>query len=248
MPPPPVTIYITSLTSTAKVRQQTELLHRSLRGLEIPYESFDLVMDSDAKTRWQRAKPPGVVVGLPGYLVGGEWVGTMDDFELAVESGTLPTFLKQDLDVTGGTIQQTELENLMRGMSEADIDALVGELGHGPVGKVGLLVPAGAEPEPKPEPETAAEAPTANLPGGSNGIAGALAGAASTIATSAGAGIGGIVGAVDETPSPEDRRKSAEIARFGMTKEDMAEAMKKADTVEGLLALTERAEGKEKVD
>lgn len=32
-------------------------------------------MDEQAKTRWQRAKPPGLVVGLPGYLVGGEWVG-----------------------------------------------------------------------------------------------------------------------------------------------------------------------------
>lgn len=31
--------------------------------------------EPEAKTRWQRAKPPGVVVGLPGYLVGGEWVG-----------------------------------------------------------------------------------------------------------------------------------------------------------------------------
>ena len=32
-------------------------------------------MDQDAKTRWQRAKPPGQIIGLPGYLVGGEWVG-----------------------------------------------------------------------------------------------------------------------------------------------------------------------------
>jgi hypothetical protein len=38
-------------------------------------QAHDLVMDDQAKTRWQRAKPPGVVVGLPGYLVGGEWVG-----------------------------------------------------------------------------------------------------------------------------------------------------------------------------
>jgi hypothetical protein len=38
-------------------------------------QSYDLVMDEQAKTRWQRAKPPGMVVGLPGYLVGGEWVG-----------------------------------------------------------------------------------------------------------------------------------------------------------------------------
>jgi hypothetical protein len=32
-------------------------------------------MDQEAKTRWQRAKPPGQVIGLPGYLVAGEWVG-----------------------------------------------------------------------------------------------------------------------------------------------------------------------------
>ena len=38
-------------------------------------QAHDLVMDEQAKIRWQRAKPPGVVVGLPGYLVGGEWVG-----------------------------------------------------------------------------------------------------------------------------------------------------------------------------
>lgn len=38
-------------------------------------QSFDLVMDSEAKTKWQRAKPSGMVVGLPGFLVGGEWVG-----------------------------------------------------------------------------------------------------------------------------------------------------------------------------
>lgn len=32
-------------------------------------------MDTEAKTRWQRAKPPGQVIGLPGFLVGGEFVG-----------------------------------------------------------------------------------------------------------------------------------------------------------------------------
>jgi hypothetical protein len=32
-------------------------------------------MDEEAKTRWQRAKPAGQIIGLPGYLVGGEWVG-----------------------------------------------------------------------------------------------------------------------------------------------------------------------------
>lgn len=68
-------------------------VQRSLRGLEIPYtvsygvlklvwldpslciEEHDLVMDEEAKTRWQRAKPSGQIIGLPGYLVGGEYIG-----------------------------------------------------------------------------------------------------------------------------------------------------------------------------
>ncbi|WVF71945.1 hypothetical protein IAT40_006755 [Kwoniella sp. CBS 6097] len=188
MAPPPVSIYVTSLTSQPKVRQHIDLLRRSLRGLEIPYEEHDLVIDEDAKKRWQRSKPPGVVVGLPGYLVGGEWVGTMDDFEDAVETQRLPEFLKQDLDLsttssqpapasssstgstniptTGGsgagaagggaggrgggggatkTVQEVELEKLMREMSDADLDKLMGELGveEGSAGavnnKIGLL-------------------------------------------------------------------------------------------------------------
>jgi hypothetical protein len=43
--------------------------------VRLTQKSFDLVNEPEAKTRWQRAKPPGVVVGLPGYLVAGEWVG-----------------------------------------------------------------------------------------------------------------------------------------------------------------------------
>jgi hypothetical protein len=74
----------------------------------------------------------------------------MDDFEAAVETGTLPEFLKQDVDLsaTGGNLQQSELESMMREMTDADLDKLASELGAGPVGKVGLMVPAGAEPIP----------------------------------------------------------------------------------------------------
>jgi hypothetical protein len=79
----------------------------------------------------------------------------MDDFEYAVESQTLPSFLKQDQDhgstsntsatEGAGTIGENELDRLMREMSEADIDAFAAELGVG-VGKVGLMVPEGSEP------------------------------------------------------------------------------------------------------
>jgi hypothetical protein len=84
----------------------------------------------------------------------------MDDFEYAVESQTLPSFLKQDQDLAAhesdsgpsgaggsGQVGEKELERLMREMSDADLDALAGELGVGDAtGKVGLMVPEGAEP------------------------------------------------------------------------------------------------------
>ncbi|BEJ12443.1 hypothetical protein CspHIS471_0209030 [Cutaneotrichosporon sp. HIS471] len=130
MPAPPVTIYVTSLTSQPKVRKNIDLLHRALTALEIPYEAFDLAIDEDAKRRWQRTKPTDPVVGLPGYLVGGEWIGTMDDFEDAVETGQLEKFLKQDMvlaDVSQ-TIGEAELDRLMREMTDADLDQLVGDL------------------------------------------------------------------------------------------------------------------------
>lgn len=50
-------------------------------------QAFDLVMDQEAKTRWQRAKPPGKVIPLPGYLVGGEYIG--------VSPLPIPIFLSQ---------------------------------------------------------------------------------------------------------------------------------------------------------
>jgi len=250
MAPPQVTIYVTSLTSTPKVRSHIELLHRGLRGLEIPYETFDLVNDPEAKTRWQRAKPSGQVIGLPGYLVGGEWVGTMDDFEEAVETATLPHFLKQDIDVdpsASGGLQQTELENLMRGMSAADLDKLAGELGPGPeVGKVGLLVPEGEQPVPAAAP-TGESAPKTETVTATNVISEPLSSFGSADASIPPSAHDTAEDAASTLPD-EEAKKTRERDSLGMTKEEMAEAMQKADTVEGLMALTERAESKEKVD
>jgi hypothetical protein len=86
----------------------------------------------------------------------------MDDFEYAVESQTLHAFLRQDQDhgatssadragesAVAGTVGQSELERLMREMSDADLDALAEHLGVEETGKVGLMVPEGAEPLPK---------------------------------------------------------------------------------------------------
>nr|KIR46623.1 hypothetical protein I312_04111 [Cryptococcus bacillisporus CA1280] len=128
----------------------------SLKAMDIKYEEFDLVMDEEAKRRWQRAKPAGKVIGLPGYLVGGEWIGTMEDFEQAVESQSLESFLKQDLNIPDETstsadpsapstskqksIQEMELEKLMKEMTNEDLDKLMNDLGvSDDVGKIGLI-------------------------------------------------------------------------------------------------------------
>lgn len=66
----------------------------------------------------------------------------MDDFEQAVETATLPTFLKQDQDAKAGG--EGELEKLMGEMTDSDLDKLAGELGHGGAAdeaKVGLIAP-----------------------------------------------------------------------------------------------------------
>ncbi|WVO14055.1 hypothetical protein L204_101681 [Cryptococcus depauperatus] len=163
MAPPLVTIYVTSLTSSPTVRKHHDLLRRSLKAMEIKHEEYDLVMDEEAKRRWQRAKPPGKMIGLPGYLVGGEFIGTMDDFEEAVETQTLTQFLKQDIEIPDEplaipessdlsskatpkqkSIQDVELEKLMGSMTEEDLDKLMTDLGvNDNVGKVGFMDKSG---------------------------------------------------------------------------------------------------------
>ena len=73
----------------------------------------------------------------------------MDDFEYAVESQTLPSFLKQDQDLGstsnlsttegGGIMGENELDRLMREMSEADIDAFAAESVDAWMGAAGFV-------------------------------------------------------------------------------------------------------------
>jgi len=122
----------------------------------------------------------------------------MEDFEQAVESGTLPSFLKQDQEASQPG--EGELEKLMRGMTDSDLDKLSGELGEGDVGKTGLI---SGPPEE-----------------GSGGRE---------------EGLG-----MEEKPS----------LSLGLDpgKAEVGEALRSAGTVDGLIAVMERVEGKEKVD
>ncbi|RXK41907.1 hypothetical protein M231_00628 [Tremella mesenterica] len=273
MAPPPVTIYVTSLTSQPRVRQHIDLLHRSLKALEIPYESFDLVVDQDAKTRWQRSKPTGMVVGLPGYLVGGEWVGTMEDFEYAVEEQRLPEFLKQNLDISteqeGNTsVSQIELENLMREMSDADLDVLAGQLGVESDAKVGLLssstalspdpplntqpIPSGVIPTSGMEKETHENAnegkgvqgrsehdeKTNEDPKGANNKVDMLEEEEKILEEN-----------VKVVPASEGGAvKEAEDAKEAATVEDATKDLEKVNLMDAEIAEKEKAAGKEKVD
>lgn len=80
----------------------------------------------------------------------------MEDFEQAVESQSLESFLKQDLNIPGETstsadpsapstskqksIQEMELEKLMKEMTNEDLDKLMNDLGvSDDVGKIGLI-------------------------------------------------------------------------------------------------------------
>lgn len=95
----------------------------------------------------------------------------MDDFEEAVETQSLPQFLKQDATAsttnTAPTVGEAELERLMREMSESDLDALAGELGVGGVGKVGLIVPQSEDEVTSPsiDPKSTPASASASEPG-----------------------------------------------------------------------------------
>jgi len=226
-----------------------------------------LVMDEQAKTRWQRAKPPGVVVGLPGYLVGGEWVGvsgspeaavhtadakTMDDFEYAVETGTLPSFLKQDVDLgpdasastsanKSGGIAEAELERLMREMSEGDLDKLAEQIGvEQSASKVGLIsestAKAVAATAPPPPPASTSTKPPEPLATASPKIP--------DIATATSPLPPITTSRKNSLINPVERKSRASMEE----KAEVAREMMEAGTVDGLMKAVEKAEGKEKLD
>lgn len=64
---------------------------------KIPFISYDLASDEDAKKLWRR-KAPRDKQQLPGILVGGEFPGTFEQFEEAVEFNELDIYLRRNED------------------------------------------------------------------------------------------------------------------------------------------------------
>ncbi|KAG5647597.1 hypothetical protein DXG03_008950 [Asterophora parasitica] len=93
MPSPPIAVFLTTIASQPALRQRQEYLLRILQVKKIPFSSYDLACDEDAKRLWKR-KAPLDQQQLPGILVGNKFPGTFSEFEDAVECGELDTFLR----------------------------------------------------------------------------------------------------------------------------------------------------------
>jgi len=93
MPSPPIQVFLTTIASQVVVRKRQDYILRILQTKKIPYTSYDLASDEDAKRLWRR-KAPSDKQQLPGILVGGVFPGDFDAFEEAVECEDIATFLQ----------------------------------------------------------------------------------------------------------------------------------------------------------
>ncbi|KAI0697120.1 hypothetical protein BC835DRAFT_1339149 [Cytidiella melzeri] len=97
MAPPPIQLFLTTIASQITLRQRQEYILRVLQVKKIPFTSYDLASDEDAKKLWRR-KAPRDKQQLPGILVGGEFPGTFEQFEESVEFNELDIFLRRNED------------------------------------------------------------------------------------------------------------------------------------------------------
>ncbi|KJA29302.1 hypothetical protein HYPSUDRAFT_32699 [Hypholoma sublateritium FD-334 SS-4] len=93
MPSPPITLYMTTIASQPALRQRQEYIFRILHVKKIPFNTYDLASDEEAKRLWRR-RAPADKQQLPGILVGGKFPGTFAEFEDAVEHDELDIFLR----------------------------------------------------------------------------------------------------------------------------------------------------------
>jgi len=84
---------MTTIASQPALRQRQEYIFRILQVKKIPFTTYDLASDEEAKKLWRR-KAPQDKQQLPGILVGGKFPGTFDDFQDAVEHEELDIFLR----------------------------------------------------------------------------------------------------------------------------------------------------------
>ncbi|GAA5839569.1 hypothetical protein JCM9279_005982 [Rhodotorula babjevae] len=92
--PPTIDLFVTSILSNPAIRGRHERVRRGLTSLRTPYSEHDVAADEAAKSLWKRKARNGNE--LPFLLVDGEPVGSVEEFDEAVEFGELRQFLRLD--------------------------------------------------------------------------------------------------------------------------------------------------------
>ncbi|KPV74455.1 uncharacterized protein RHOBADRAFT_54272 [Rhodotorula graminis WP1] len=92
--PPTIDLFVTSILSNPAIRGRHERVRRGLTSLRIAYCEHDVAADEAAKSLWKRKARNGNE--LPFLLVDGEPVGSVEEFDDAVEFGELRQFLRLD--------------------------------------------------------------------------------------------------------------------------------------------------------
>ncbi|KAK7694791.1 hypothetical protein QCA50_001979 [Cerrena zonata] len=64
MAPPPIQLMLTTIASQPALRQRQEYLLRVLQVKKIPFVSYDLASDEEAKRLWRRKAPLGLLSSL----------------------------------------------------------------------------------------------------------------------------------------------------------------------------------------
>ncbi|KAF9971569.1 hypothetical protein BGZ73_005488 [Actinomortierella ambigua] len=90
-----VQIYGSSVPGSQHVRKHQQAISDALTLLEIEFEFVDVASDEEARS-YMRRKSGGYTTELPQVFSGGEYRGTYDDFEWALETNQMLQFLGFD--------------------------------------------------------------------------------------------------------------------------------------------------------
>ncbi|KAK4047410.1 hypothetical protein OIV83_005457 [Microbotryomycetes sp. JL201] len=88
-----IDVYVTSILTNPSIRGRHERVERALTSLRVPFSTHDVASDDEAKRWWKRKDPTNE---LPCIMVDGERVGSIEQFDEAVEFGELRQFLRLD--------------------------------------------------------------------------------------------------------------------------------------------------------
>ncbi|KAG9043737.1 hypothetical protein FS837_009163 [Tulasnella sp. UAMH 9824] len=92
---PPITLFLTTIASEPRLRARQGMNSPLVK--QIPFSAYDMASDERARKLWKR-KVPAAKQQLPGFLVDNTFIGTVEDFEAAVEAGdhVMRKFLRLD--------------------------------------------------------------------------------------------------------------------------------------------------------